>query len=78
MSQLLLEMGRMRGRFLLGCVSGGLQQNHSGLLLPSGPPHTKVRLAYIEQIDDEQQEHHPASLKASGPPGIWLKGSPLM
>ena len=45
---------------------------------PAVPQSTKVRLAYIEQIDDEQQEHHPASLKASGPPGIWLKGSPLM
>ena len=67
----------MRGRLLLGCISRGLQQNHSGLLLPSGPPEPKVRLAYIEQMKDEQQEHHQDSLKASGPPGIRLKGSPL-
>ena len=67
----------MRGRLLLGCISRGLQQNHSGLLLPSGPPTPKVRLAYVEQIDDEQQEHPSSSWKASGPPGIRLKGGPL-
>ena len=42
-----------------------------------GPPTPKVRLAYVEQVDDEQQEHPSSSWKASGPPGLRLKGSPL-